>query len=82
MTKQELQSLTIEQLNSMTSEEVESIAQEVLDNLTTSEIEELSDEVRKKLGIKIKSIWKSAELWIGLIVSALIMSIMQGIFGK
>ncbi len=82
MTKQELQSLTIEQLNVLTPEEVDGIAQEVLNSLTTSEIEKMSDEVRKKLGIKIKSIWKSAELWIGLIISALLMSIFQGICGK
>lgn len=82
MKKEELQTLTIEQLNGMTEQALKAVADEVLEKLNETEIEQLPLEVKKKLKLKRKSIWCSAELWISLIISALIMSIMQSIRGK
>lgn len=82
MNKEELQALTIEQLNGMAEQTLKAVADEVLENLNETEIEKLPLEVKKKFNLKRKSIWCSAELWITLIVSALVMSIMQSIMGK
>lgn len=82
MNKEELQTLAIEQLNGMTEQALKAVADEVLEKLNETEIEELPLEVKKKLNLKSKSIWCSAELWITLIISALVMSIMQSIRGK
>lgn len=81
MNKKELQTLTIEQLNGMTEQALKAVADEVLEKLNETEIEKLPLEV-KKLNLKRKSIWCSAELWISLILGALVMSIMQSIRGK
>lgn len=82
MNKEELQTLTIEQLNEMTEQALRAVADEVQGKLNETEIEELPLEVKKRLKLKRKSIWCSAELWITLIISALVMSIMQSIMGK
>lgn len=82
MNKEELQTLTLEQLNGMTEQALKAVADEVLEKLNETEIKELPLEVKKKLNLKSKSIWCSAELWITLIISALVMSIMQSIRGK
>lgn len=82
MTKEELQTLTIEQLKGMTEQALKTVTNEVLEKLNETEIEELPLEVKKKLNLNRKSIWCSAELWITLIISALVMSIMQSIMGK
>ena len=82
MNKEELQTLTIEQLNGMTEQILKAVADEVLEKLNETEIENLPLEIKKKLNLKRKSSWCSAELWITLIISALVMSIMQSIMGK
>ena len=82
MTKEELQTLTIEQLNEMTKQVQEEVTNEVLKKLNETEIEQLPLEVKKKLNLKRKNIWCSAELWISLILGALAMSIIQSIMGK
>ena len=79
MNKEELQTLTIEQLNGMTEQALKAVADE---KLNETEMEKLPLEVKKKLNLKRKSIWCSAELWISLILGALAMSIMQSIMGK
>ena len=82
MNKEELQTLTIEQLYGMTEQALKAVADEVLEKLNETEIEKRPLEVKKKLNLKRKSIWCSAELWISLILGALVMSIMQSIRGK
>ena len=68
MNKKELQTLTIEQLNGMTEQALKAVADEVLEKLNETEIEKLPLEVKKKLNLKRKSIWCSAELWISLTI--------------
>ena len=82
MTKKELQSLSIEQLNEMTEQVLNDVANEVIEKLTEDEIDQLTPEVRKKLELKKKNIWTSAGLWISLIIGALVMSIIQSITSK
>ena len=71
MTKEELRSLTIEQLNGMTEEQ-----------LDEDEIKQLPKEVRNKLKISREGGLGSWKTWIALIISALVMSLMQLIMGK
>ena len=71
MTKEELRSLTIEQLNGMTEELLEE-----------DEIKQLPKEVRNKLKISREGGLGSWKTWIALIISALVMSLMQLIMGK
>lgn len=82
MTKDELQTLNIKQLNGITEQALKAVTNEVLEKLNETEIEQLPLEVKKKLNLIKKSIWCSAELWIPLILGALAMSIIQSINGK
>ena len=66
MTKEELRSLTIEQLNGMTEEQLDVVA----------------NQVRNKLKISREGGLGSWKTWIALIISALVMSLMQLIMGK
>lgn len=80
MTKQQLKSLTIQQLNNMSEDELTKTANEVIQTLSDSEINNLPTEVKEKLEIKKESSW--VKTLIALIISALIMSIFQLIAGK
>lgn len=78
MTKNELKSLVISQLNEMTETELDLIANEVVSKLSEDEIKALSPEVKKKLKISKSNL----ELWVTLIIVALIMSLIQLATGK
>ena len=80
MTKEELRSLTIEQLNGMTEEQLDVVANQVIELL--DEIKQLPKEVRNKLKISREGGLGSWKTWIALIISALVMSLMQLIMGK
>lgn len=82
MTKEELRSLTIEQLNGMTEKQLDEIANQVIELLEENEIKQLPKEVKNKLKISRKGGIGSWETWIALIISALVMSLMQLIMGK
>ena len=79
MTKEELRSLTIEQLNGMTEEQLDVVANQVIEE---DEIKQLPKEVRNKLKISREGGLGSWKTWIALIISALVMSLMQLIMGK
>lgn len=82
MTKDELRSLTIEQLDGMTEEQLDVIANQVIELLEEDEIKQFPKEVRKKLKISRESGLGSWNTWITLIISALVMSLIQLIMGK
>ena len=82
MTKEELRSLTIEQLNGMTEEQLDEIANQVIELLDVNDIKRLPKEVRRKLKIIREGGLSSWNTWIALIISALVMSLMQLIMGK
>ena len=75
MTKEELRSLTIEQLNGMTEEQLDVVANQVI-------VKQLPKEVRNKLKISREGGLGSWKTWLALIISALVMSLMQLIMGK
>ena len=82
MTKNELKSLTFSKLNAMTESELDVIANEVVKKLSEDEIKVLPSKVRKKLKIKREGSLGSKEVWITIIIGALIMSLIQVIMGK
>lgn len=82
LTKKELRSLSIEQLNGMTEEQLDVVANQVTEHLEEDEIEMLPKEVRKKLKISREGSLGSWKIWLTLIISALVMSLTQLIMSK
>lgn len=82
MTKDELRSLTIKQLNGMTEEQLDMIANQAIELLEEDGIKQFPKEVRKKLKISREGGLGSWNTWITLIISALVMSLIQLIMGK
>lgn len=82
MTREELKSLTINDLNKMTEKELDIVANEIVNNLADYEIEKLPNEVKEKLQLKRESFWGSKETWITLILGAIAASIVQAMLGQ
>lgn len=82
MTREELESLTINDLNQMTEKELDIVANEIVNNFADYEIEKMPNDVKEKLQLKRESFWGGSQTWITLIIGALVASIVGAMLGN
>ena len=82
MTREELESLTINDLNQMTEKELDIVANEIVNNFADYEIEKMPNDVKEKLQLKRESFWGGPQTWITLIIGALVASIVGAMLGN